>query len=270
MKLYLKNTRLSDTGEMILKEVRILLSGAMGRLGRAVRQASEGSSEYVIAAGIDVVPAAENIPMFTSPAEVNVECDAIIDCSHHTAIAPLLEYAVEKGIPTVICTTGHTEEETELIKAAAARIPVFYSRNMSVGINLLIELAKKAASVLGDGYDIEIIEKHHNKKLDAPSGTALMIADAVADTVPYDAEYTYERQSRREARRKNEIGISSIRGGTIVGEHDIIFAGLDEVITISHSAASRDVFATGALRAAAYIVGKPAGSYDMSMMIGGK
>ncbi len=253
-----------------MKEVRILLSGAMGRLGRAVRSASTGSGEYKIVAGIDVVPAAENIPIYAHPSDVNVECDAIIDCSHHTAVGPLLKYALEKGIPTVICTTGHTEEETALIREAAKKIPIFYSRNMSVGINLLIELAKKAASILGSDYDIEIIEKHHNKKLDAPSGTALMIADAVADTVPYDAEYTYERESRREARKKNEIGISSVRGGTIVGEHEILFAGLDEVITISHSAASRDVFATGALRAAAYIAGKPAGSYDMSMMISGE
>ncbi len=252
-----------------MKEVRILLSGAMGRLGKAVRSAAEGSAEYKIVAGIDVAPAAENIPIYTHPSEVSVECDAIIDCSHHTAVGPLLEYALEKGIPTVICTTGHTAEETALISEAAKKIPIFYSRNMSVGINLLIELAKKAASILGEGYDIEIIEKHHNKKLDAPSGTALMIADAVADTVPYDAEYTYERESRREARKKNEIGISSVRGGTIVGEHEIMFAGLDEVITISHSAASRDVFATGALRAAAYIAEKSAGSYDMSMMIGG-
>ena len=255
---------------MTMKEVKILLSGAMGRLGRAVRAAADESDVYKIVAGIDVAPAAENIPIYAHPSEVNAEADVIIDCSHHTAIEPLLEYAIANGIPTVVCTTGHTEEETRLIHEAAEKIPVFFSRNMSLGINLLIELAKKAAAVLGEDYDIEIIEKHHNKKLDAPSGTALMIADAVADTVSYDAEYTYERQSKREARRKNEIGISSIRGGTIVGEHDILFAGSDEVITISHSAASREVFARGALRAAGYLKEKSAGYYDMTTLVGGE
>ena len=140
---------------------------------------------------------------------------------------------------------------------------------MSIGINLLIELAKKVAALLGSDYDIEIVEKHHNKKLDAPSGTALMIADEVSKVTPYDAEYVYERQSKRQARAKNEIGISAVRGGTIVGEHDIMFCGKDEIVTMSHSAASRDVFAMGALRAAAYLVGKDAGFYDMSSMLGG-
>lgn len=253
-----------------MKETRILFSGISGRMGKATRAAAEESAEYKIVAGIDVVPSVDTIPIFSDPDEVNVEVDAIIDFSHHTATPKLLEFAIRKDLPIVICTTGHTEEETALIKKAADKIPVFYSRNMSIGINLLIELAKKAAAVLGSDFDIEIIEKHHNKKLDAPSGTALMIADAVAETVDYDAEYTYERQSRREARRKNEIGISAVRGGTIVGEHDIMFCGADEIITVSHSAASRDVFARGALRAAAYIVGKPAGAYDMSKMIAGE
>ncbi len=250
-----------------MKETRILFSGISGRMGKATRAAAESSEKYKIVAGIDVVPTVDTIPIFQSPDEVNVEVDAIIDFSNHTATPKLLEFAVSKNIPIVVCTTGHTEEETALINDAAKNIPVFYSRNMSIGINLLIELAKKAAAVLGEDFDIEIIEKHHNKKLDAPSGTALMIADAISDTVTYDAEYTYERQSRREPRRKNEIGISAIRGGTIVGEHDVLFCGADEVITVSHSAASREVFARGALRAAAYIAGKPAGSYDMTSMI---
>lgn len=253
-----------------MKEVKILLSGAMGRLGRAVRAAAEGNDGYKVVAGIDVVPAAENIPIYASPAEVDVDVDVIIDCSHHTAVTPLLAYAVEKGIPTVICTTGHTEEETKLIYDTAKKIPIFFSRNMSLGINLLIELAKKAAAILGESYDIEILEKHHNKKLDAPSGTALMIADEIADTVEFDAEYVYERQSKRQARGKNEIGISSIRGGTIVGEHEVIFAGTDEIVTISHSAASREVFANGAIRAALYMVGKAPGFYDMSTLVSGK
>ncbi len=253
-----------------MKEIRILLSGAMGRLGSAVRAAAKEDKRYNVVAGIDVVPAVTDIPIFTNPADVNLTCDAIIDCSHHTAVTPLLEYAIKNNIPTVICTTGHTEEETALIHKAAEKIPVFYSRNMSLGINLLIELAKKAASILGDDFDIEIIEKHHNKKLDAPSGTALMIADEVQKSVNYDTEYIYERQSKRQPRAKGEIGISSIRGGTIVGEHDILFAGTDEVITISHSAASREVFATGALRAAAFIAGKDAGFYNMSTLVSEK
>ncbi len=253
-----------------MKETRILFSGISGRMGKATRAATEGSGEYKIVAGIDVVPSVDTIPIYQSPDEVNVEVDAIIDFSHHTATPKLLEFAIAKNIPVVVCTTGHTEEETALIHEAAKKIPVFFSRNMSIGINLLIELTKKAAAILGEDFDIEIVEKHHNKKLDAPSGTALMIADAIADTVEYDAEYTYERLSRREARKKTEIGISSVRGGTIVGEHEVMFCGADEIISVSHSAASRDVFARGALRAAAYISGKPAGFYDMSTMIAGE
>ncbi len=253
-----------------MKQTRILFSGISGRMGKATRAAADASEEYKIVAGVDVAPSVDTIPIFATPDEVNVEVDAIIDFSHHSATPKLLEFAIAKKIPVVVCTTGHTDEETALIEAAAQKIPVFFSRNMSVGINLLIELAKKAAEVLGQDYDIEIIEKHHNKKLDAPSGTALMIADEVAETVDFDAEYVYERQSKRAARGKNEIGISSVRGGTIVGEHDIMFCGADEIITISHSAASRDVFARGALRAAAYIAGKAPGFYDMSTMIKGE
>ncbi len=250
-----------------MPEVKILLSGAMGRLGKACCEAASDGGCRVVA-GIDVAPAAESIPIYTSPAEVAVEADVIIDCSHHTAILPLLDYAKQKKLPIVICTTGHTEEETAAIRAASEVIPVFFSRNMSLGINLLIELAKKAASVLGEAYDIEIIEQHHNKKLDAPSGTALMIADAINETAGGDMEYCYERESRRALRPKKEIGIHSVRGGTIVGEHEVLFAGTDEVIRISHSAASREVFARGAVRAARYMVGKNPGFYDMSTLVG--
>ena len=253
-----------------MKETKILFSGICGRMGKATRAAAENSEEYKIVAGVDIAPVADTIPIFADPFDVDVEVDAIIEFSHHSATPGLLEYAVAKNIPIVVCTTGHTEEETALIHEAAKKIPVFFSRNMSIGINLLIELAKKATALLGVDYDIEIVEKHHNKKLDAPSGTALMIADEVSKVTPYDVEYVYERQSRRQAREKNEIGISAVRGGTIVGEHDIMFCGKDEIITISHSAASRDVFATGALRAAAYLVGKDAGFYDMSSMISGR
>ncbi len=252
----------------------IILSGCGGRLGTAIARLIDEREDCAIVCGIDINPYAENhssknpYPIFTKISDYNGGADVIIDCSHHSAVTPLLDYAVKNKIPTVIATTGHTDEETALIKNSAKSIPVFYSRNMSVGINLLIELAKKAASVIGADFDIEIVERHHNKKLDAPSGTALMIADAVRDSVDFDAEYVYDRHNVRAERKHNEIGISSIRGGTIIGDHDLIFAGHDEVITISHSAYSRDVFAAGAVRAALYLSDKPCGLYTMSELIG--
>ena len=247
--------------------MNILLSGANGRLGKAIIAAA-GDAGCKIIAGIDITPVAGEIPVYQSANDVpELQIDCIIDCSHHSAAVPLLDFAKSRGIPIVICTTGHTEDEVKAIHAAAAEIPVFYSRNMSVGINLVIALAKKAAAILGDDFDIEIIEKHHNKKLDAPSGTALMIADAISDSVSYEPEYVYERQSKRAPRAKNEIGIHSVRGGTIVGEHEVIFAGNDEVVTISHQAASREVFAQGALRAAKYLAGKTPGFYNMETML---
>ncbi len=257
--------------DIIMQEIKILLSGAMGRLGRAITESASESGCRIVA-GIDINQTAGEIPVYQSPLDLadDISVDCIIDCSHHSAIGPLLEYAVGHNLPIVVCTTGHTDEETALIHSAAEKIPVFFSRNMSVGINLLIQLAKQAAEVLGRDFDVEIIERHHNRKLDAPSGTALMIADAVAPILGDDTEYTYERQSRREPRRKNEIGIHSVRGGTIVGEHEIMFAGCDEVITIQHSAASREVFARGALRAARYLVGKPKGFYNMETLVSGE
>ena len=194
----------------------------------------------------------------------------IVDFSHHTLTPQILDYAVKNSLPIVIATTAHTEEELESITDASKLIPVFKTANMSLGINLLIELAKKAVEILGNDFDIEIIEKHHNQKIDAPSGTALLIADAIKDTLDYDAEYIYDRHTRREKRNPQEIGIHSIRGGTIVGEHEVIFAGADELVTVSHRADSRRVFVLGALNAAEYIKSKPAGLYDMSMLLAEK
>lgn len=253
-----------------MKEIKILLSGASGRLGKAIRTVAADFG-CIVAAGVDISPESDTFPIYGSFEEVpeSSAFDCIIDCSHHTAVKPLLEYACRRKIPTVICTTGHTEEETAFIHKSAETIPVFYSRNMSVGINLIIELAKKAAALLGGNFDIEIIEKHHNKKLDAPSGTALMIADAIRDSRDCDSRYVYERQSRREARAPEEIGIHSVRGGNIVGEHEVIFAGQDEIVTISHHAASREVFAAGAVRAARFTAEKPAGFYDMTDLVNG-
>ncbi len=253
--------------------LKILLCGALGRMGAAVTEAAAASGSAEIVAGIDAFAdgaATRPYPVFPSAEEYILagrEADVIVDFSHHTALPALLDLAIARRMAAVICTTGHDENELAAMKKAAEQIPIFYSRNMSLGVNLLIELSKKAAAMLGTDFDIEIIEKHHNQKLDAPSGTALMIAEEMAEVLPYDPAYTYDRQSVRKKRDKNEIGIHSVRGGNIVGEHDVIFAGQNEVITLSHSAASRGVFASGALRAALYTVGKPAGLYNMKDVV---
>ncbi len=245
---------------------KIILSGCGGRLGRAIAERIAVRDDCVIAAGIDVNAVTADYPVYTAPDAVAETADVIIDCSHHTAVIPLLAYAKARHLPAVICTTGHTEEEIAAIREASAVIPVLYSRNMSLGINLLLDLVKRAASALGEDFDIEIVEAHHNKKLDAPSGTALMLADAAA-SVREESEYTYDRHSVRRERSKKEIGIHSVRGGTIVGEHEVIFAGPDEVIRISHSAYSRDVFATGAVRAALFAADAAPGLYSMTEML---
>lgn len=250
----------------------ILLSGCNGKMGKAVTANVAVTKDAEIIGGIDIY--AENLygyPVFASPAlipdEITKKADVIIDFSNPSALGGLLEYAVRNGIPAVICTTGLNESQKALLKSAAEKIPVFFSANMSLGVNLVVELAKKAAAVLGNDFDIEIVEMHHNQKIDAPSGTALMIADAIKDELDGDTKYEYDRHSKREKRTKNEIGIHAVRGGTITGEHEIIFAGHDEIIRISHSARSKELFATGAVNAAKFIVGKPAGMYDMSAML---
>ena len=216
---------------------------------------------------MDINPAADSpFPIFTSPEEFQGKVDVIVDFSHHSALPGLLDYAMATNTPLVVCTTGHTEEETAAMKAAAERVAVFFSRNMSLGINLLISLCRRAAATLGADFDIEIIEKHHNKKLDAPSGTALMIADAISEGEEHP--YVYDRHAERRARERGEIGLHAVRGGTIVGEHEVLFCGKDEVITLSHSAASREVFATGAIRAARFMKGKSAGFYNMDDVLG--
>lgn len=195
----------------------------------------------------------------------------IVDFSNVSATGHLLEYCRRTRTPVVICTTGHSEEQLALIRETAKEIPVFRSGNMSLGINLMMEVLKKCASVLGADFDVEIIEKHHNQKLDAPSGTALMLADAVNEALPYDAEYVYDRHERREKRPAHEIGIHTIRGGTIVGEHSVIFSGRDEIIEIKHNANSREVFAAGAVNAAAFLARQTGpGLYNMSDVIAAK
>ena len=253
-----------------MNPIRILFCGANGRMGRATADLIRANDKFTLTAGIDITgegASAIGAPVYKHIAEVTEEADVIVDFSHHSALPELLSYAKDKHLPIVICTTGHTPEETAMMKEAAETIPVFFSRNMSVGINLLISLCRKASAMLGDDFDIEIVEAHHHNKLDAPSGTALMIADAIAEEVPYDPIYTYDRHAVRQKRAKEEIGIHAIRGGSIVGEHSVIFAGAEEVVTLSHSAGSRTVFASGALRAAAYVIGKPAGMYNMNDVV---
>ncbi len=245
---------------------KIILSGCNGHMGKVITSIVSGRDDAEIVAGVDLnTEASGTFPVYANINEVKEKADCVIDFSHFSVLDSILIFA-EKNPETalVLCTTGYSPKQVEKVKKASETSPVFYSRNMSLGINLLIELSKKAAAVLGGDFDIEIIEKHHNQKLDAPSGTALMIADAIAKD---DTVYTYDRHAVRKKRDKNEIGISSVRGGTIVGEHEVIFAGNNEVITLSHSAQSKDLFAAGAVNAAVFMTGKPSGLYDMSAMV---
>lgn len=247
---------------------RLILSGCNGKMGRVITACAQARCDCEIVAGFDInTESHAGFPVYANPANCGVQADVIIDFSHPSALAGVLAFARERKIPAVIATTGLTEEQIASVRAAADDIPVFFSANMSLGINLMLELVRKAAAVLGQEFDIEILEKHHNQKLDAPSGTALMLADAAKSAAGYDAQYVYERHSVRQKRGKNEIGIASIRGGTIVGEHDVIFAGQDEVLTISHQAMSKEIFAVGALNAALFLHGKPAGYYSMNDII---
>lgn len=242
---------------------KILLSGCMGRMGKTITRIVSETENAEIVCGVDLAVGDSTYPVYSTFSEVKEEADVIIDFSHPSVFSGLLAYAKEKHLPVIFATTGLSAEQKAEMTAAASEIPVFFSANMSLGINLLIRLAKQAAVILEDKFDIEIIEKHHNRKLDAPSGTALAIADAISDSLSEKPEYVYDRHSVRKQRDKNEIGLHAIRGGTIVGEHDVLFAGPDEVITLSHSATSREVFAQGAVRAALFMSGKPNGFYSM-------
>ena len=247
---------------------QIILSGCNGKMGHVISDIVMGRDDCTIVAGFDLNTQRQyDYPVYTKPSEYTGSGDVIIDFSHPSLLTALLDYAEEKKIPIVLATTGYSKAQLEEIHAAAQRLPVFFSANMSLGINLMVELAKKAASVLGGSFDIEIIEKHHNQKIDAPSGTALMIADAVSGVLSEKPQYVYDRHSQRKKRDKNEIGIHAIRGGTSVGEHDIMFAGRDEILTISHTAMSKEVFASGAVNAAVFMCGKAPGLYNMKDMV---
>jgi dihydrodipicolinate reductase len=248
--------------------LRILLGGCNGKMGREITACVAQNQDCEIVGGIDRYTEIPNeYPVFPTVQEVDVPADVIVDFSHPALLSPLLEYAQAHKIPAVLCTTGYDKLQTELIAQAAENIPVFHSGNMSLGVNLLIELSKKAAQFLGGGFDIEIIEKHHNQKIDAPSGTALMIADEISAVREGTTRYVYDRHSQRKKRESAEIGIHSVRGGTIVGEHEVIFAGSHEVITLSHSAQSKEIFANGAVSAAQFLMKQPAGLYNMSDML---
>lgn len=247
--------------------IKAILVGASGKMGNNICECAQNDSEIKIVCGVDKINNGKNFPVFPTFSEINVDADVIIDFSHVALLDDLLAFATIKKMPLVIATTGYSDAQIEKIKAASQIIPVFFTFNMSIGVNLLCSLAKKAANILGDGFDIEIIEKHHNQKIDAPSGTAIMLGNAINSVFDDKLNYEYDRHSKRAKRPKNEIGFHSVRGGTIVGEHDVIFAGRDEVVTLSHQATSKQVFAVGAIRAAKFIKDKPAGLYDMNNIL---
>ena len=252
--------------------VKVILHGCNGKMGRMITGICKEDDGVEIVAGIDVFDGVENTyPVFSQITDCEVPADVIVDFTNAGAVDALLSYSADKKLPLVLCSTGLSEEQLAGVQKTAERTAILKSANMSLGVNTLIDLLKKAASVFAPaGFDIEIVEKHHNQKLDAPSGTALALADAVNEALPDTYTYTYDRSGRRQKREKQEIGISSVRGGSIVGEHEVIFAGTDEVITLQHTAYSRAVFAKGAVEAAKFLAGKDAVMYDMADVIAAK
>ncbi len=250
--------------------IRVIMHGCNGKMGQTISGLIAADPEAELVAGIDARDDGHNpYPVFTDIEKCDVEADCLIDFSAAAAVDRLLDYCLEKKLPCVLCTTGLSEAQLARVEEASKQVAILKSANMSLGINLLLKMLKEAAAVLAPaGFDIEIVEKHHNLKLDAPSGTALALADSINEELGGEYEYVYDRSGRRERRPKKEIGISAVRGGTIVGDHDVIFAGADEVITFSHTAYSKAVFGKGAVQAAKFLAGKPAGMYDMSQVVG--
>lgn len=251
--------------------IRVIMHGCNGKMGQVISGLLKDDSEAEIVAGVDVSDHIKNdYPVFKSIGECDVEADVIIDFASMKAVESLLEYSVTKQVPVVVCTTGLTEEQIAKIKEASEKVAILKSANMSLGINTLMKLLQTAAQVLAPaGFDMEIVEKHHNLKLDAPSGTALALADSINEAMDQQYEYQYDRSKELKKREKYEIGIQAVRGGTIVGEHEVIFAGIDEVIEFKHTAYSKAIFGKGAVQAAKFLAGKPAGFYDMSDVIEG-
>ena len=248
---------------------KVILNGCNGRMGRVISEIAERDNSFEIVAGVDKCTGLDNVyPVFDSLEKCDVEGNVIIDFTHASCVDALLDYAVEKSIPVVLCTTGLSEDQIKHVEEASKKVAILRSANMSVGVNLLLNLLKEAAPKLAAaGFDIEIVEKHHNQKKDAPSGTALALADAVNESLNNEYDYVYDRSSRNEARPKKEIGISAVRGGTIPGDHDVIFAGENEVVTFSHRAYSRAIFANGAIAAAKYLFDKKPGLYNMQQVL---
>ena len=248
--------------------IKIILSGCNGRMGRVLDRMIGEDEKTSVVAGFDINTATQNpYPVFSNPTDFSGFADVLIDFSHPNNLAPVLSFALSQKIPAVIATTGLSAEDVGKIKEASLKIPVFFSANMSLGINLMLDLVARATRILEADYDIEIVERHHNQKIDAPSGTALAIADVISGAMTSPAQYVYDRQSVRKKREKNEIGIHAVRGGSIVGDHEVIFAGMNEVIEIRHSAASKEVFAQGAVTAAKYLVKQEPGLYNMNDLV---
>lgn len=251
---------------------KVIMNGCNGHMGRVISDLCAKDADIEIVAGIDInTEEAYGYPVFAKIEDCDVAADAIIDFSHVSCVDAMLAYSVKNQIPAVVCTTGLSAEQNAAVKAASENVAVLKSANMSLGINTLMELLKSAAKALAPaGFDIEIVEKHHNQKLDAPSGTAIALADSINEAMDNAYEYKYDRSQERKKREKQEIGIQAVRGGNIVGEHEVFFCGTDEVITFKHTAYSKAIFGKGAIEAAKFLAGKPAGFYDMGDVIRGK
>lgn len=246
----------------------IILSGCNGKMGQVIARLLESDEDARIVFGCDINTEMKNsFPVYSNIREADVKGDVVIDFSHPSNFESLADYCRNTKTPLVMATTGLSAEQKEELALLSKETAVFFSANMSLGVNMLVSLVKKAAAVLWENFDIEIIEKHHNQKIDAPSGTALMIADEISSVLDSNPEYIYDRHSVRKKRSKNEIGIHAVRGGTIVGEHDVIFAGNDEVIEIRHTAASKEIFAVGSIKSAKFLKDKNPGMYDMNDII---
>lgn len=249
--------------------VKVIMHGCNGKMGQVITKMIETDPDAEIVAGIDARPERKNgYPVFADVSECQVKADVVIDFSNAAAVDHLLDWCAEKKMPVVLCTTGLSDEQLGKVERTAEKTAVLRSANMSLGVNLLMKLLKEAAKVLApEGFDMEIVEKHHNQKVDAPSGTAIALADSLNEALDNAYSYTYDRSTQRKKRDSHEIGISAVRGGTIVGEHEVIFAGEDEVIEFKHTAYSKALFAKGAVSAAKFLAGKGPGRYDMSDVI---
>jgi len=246
--------------------VKMIMHGCNGRMGHVIADLVSADEAIEIVAGVDAFgESTYSFPVFKSLSECNVDADVIVDFSNASAVDGLLDHCASKGIPVVLCSTGLSEEQLSKVKETSTKVAILKSANMSVGVNALLKVLKEVSPIFAAaGFDIEIVEKHHNQKLDAPSGTAIALADSINESLAGEYDYVYDRSTRREKRPVKEIGISAVRGGTIVGDHDVIFAGQDEVVTLSHRAYSRAIFGKGAIEAAKFLAGKGPGMYDMS------